>query len=240
VIPIVTPFLMRDDCVTDAARFVARMGSHAHSLHRHVARALDREPDDGAQRAALLAAFSATGRSPDSDVTERLRAALTDEAGDVRAVAALALAQRLGPECDSSVIDVLASLDWEEIPDVVELQTSEDVATCLEEKGTVFLYAVLRQTQTFDDAIGVLCTLAERVTGRYVNRGSRKGRDHSGIDYVELMGAPNPPSEPSSLEELELWRIAASTDVVWAGRTNLFELLGVPADRAELARLAGS
>lgn len=225
--------------IAEAATCLTAFGREARAVHHALRTAATRSHALGATRAAVLSAWFIT--SPDDDRAALLGAledALGDPHAEVRSVAAYGLARLQGAAISDHAFEILAEAAVQRsFPPYIKATGYDALSAMLGARSLDFLLAVLRRSDDF-------ATLVE-VIGNALRIGAKvpapplysRGMDHDGVRRVIHYGVALPLRQRLTPPEVRIWREALRSDLIWSGRTDLFEKVGLPSDRRQLQRL---
>jgi hypothetical protein len=225
--------------VAEAAICLTAFAHEARAAQSAIRAAAARGHQRGEARAAVLGAwFIACPDFERASLLAALERALVDADEEVQAVAAYGLARIQGCELSDRAFETLADAAVHRAFPLYIKPTSYDaLAALLGARGLDFLLAVVRRSEDF-------ATLVE-VIGNALRMGAKipapplysRGKDRDGVRRVDHHGIPLPLRERLSASEVRIWREALRSDLLWTGRTDLFEKVGLPSDRGEFLQL---
>lgn len=242
VLPHVGPYLSAADpeTIEAAAAFLAEVGVEASSLFPMVRSVADRPCEDPAARAAVLSALFLTAptQADSNELIGLLEASLQLDDERVRAVAAYGLAVIQGADLGEEAFEILvnAALN-EEFPGYLPERRIDSVTALVAPRQRELLLSALKRCTDFFTAIQVVGYLLESASENPTPYASSFGRDDDGVPNVPHSGPTRTHRESVPEDEVEIWSAVVDSEVIWRGRTDLFEKLGLPESREGLRKL---
>lgn len=225
--------------VTDAAICLTAFAHEARSAEAAIRAAAARSHARAEARAAVLSAwFIACPDFERSALLAALERALMDADEEVRAVAAYGLARIQAGELSERAFHALADAAVHHaFPLYIKPTSYESLAALLGPRGLDFLLAVVRRSQDFAmlvEVIGNALRIGAKIPAPPLYA---RGWDRDGIKRVDHHGIALPLRERLSAPEVRIWREALRSDLLWTGRTDLFEKVGLPSERGAFVQL---